>query len=380
MKKLLVILAATILVALPLTAQTTYTAIAGSTFFTAADATKTQTATAFIPNRSANGNLMVTTTGVTGSPSGCTLAMYSLGSNSSTAPAAAEQTPSITITTGTHAQVVAALSAADISTDQIKAVYACSTYPTAGTITISFAPLSTIATGALTISTPAQVQNYNSGSLTVTPSDGTNPIGALVNYGSTPTAVKALSTNTYITNTVAGNIAQVSGATQSATNPLFTSITDGTSALGTMVAYGSTPTAVKALSTNTYITNTPTVTVSTSGDPCLNPNIVKSSVVVNTSGGGTTQLVALNGAKLVYVCNLSAGISATTATLALEYGTGASCGTGTTALTGTIVPTAGMWLSLGWGGTVVTAPAGNALCIVNGGTGTQIGVLTYVQQ
>jgi hypothetical protein len=44
------------------------------------------------------------------------------------------------------------------------------------------------------------------------------------------------------------------------------------------------------------------------------------------------------------------------------------------------VPTAGLWLTLGWGGTVIATPASNALCIVNGGTGTQIGVLTYVQQ
>jgi hypothetical protein len=39
-----------------------------------------------------------------------------------------------------------------------------------------------------------------------------------------------------------------------------------------------------------------------------------------------------------------------------------------------------MWLTLGWGGTVASSAAGNALCVVNGGTGTQIGVLTYVQQ
>ena len=120
--------------------------------------------------------------------------------------------------------------------------------------------------------------------------------------------------------------------------------------------------------------------ISNVGDPCLNPNVAKSSVTVSTSGAGTTQLVALSGTKVVYVCNLGVGISATTATLALEYGTGASCGTGTTALTGTIVPTAGMWLMLGWGGTVASSAAGNALCVVNGGTGTQIGVLTYVQQ
>ena len=205
MKKLLVILAAVILVALPLTAQT-YISQAGSTFFVAADATKTQTATVAIPNKSANGNLLVTTTSITGSPSGCTFAMYSLGANSSTAPAAAEQTPSVTITTGTHTQVVAALSASDITTDQVKLVYACSTYPTAGTLTLSFAPLSNIATGALTITTPAQVTNYNSGSLTVT------PLATLPNPCENPsvaktTAVVAISTATTT------QIIPVSGAT-----------------------------------------------------------------------------------------------------------------------------------------------------------------------
>ena len=266
MKKLLVILAATILVALPLTAQyPTYVSQAGSTFFVGVAATATQTATIDIPSKSANGNLLVTTTGITGSPSGCTFAMYSLGANSSTAPAAAEQTPSVTITTGTHTQVVAALSASDITTDRIKLVYACSTYPTAGTITVSFSPSQT---------------------------------------------------------SVISNV----------------------------------------------------------GDPCLNPNVTKSSVTVSTSGAATTQLVALAAGKSVYVCSIAVGISATTATLALEYGTGSSCGTGTTALTGTIVPTAGMWLTLGWGGSITTAPSGNALCIVNGGTGTQIGLLTFVQQ
>ena len=170
--------------ALPLTAQVpsvVYTSISGATLFVMADATVTETSSVIpISNKSSEGNLMITTTGITGSPSGCTIALYSMSNVSTTAPAAAEQTPSVTITTGTHTQVVAALSASDISTDALKAVYACSTYPTAGYISVTFAPISTIATGALTITTPAQVQNYNSGSLTVTPSDGTNAIGALV--------------------------------------------------------------------------------------------------------------------------------------------------------------------------------------------------------
>ena len=397
MKKFLAILAALTFVALPLTAQTQYTAIAGSTFFVVADATLTHYAIVPIPNKSANGNLLITTTGITGSPSGCTLAMYSLGAVSgTTVPAAAEQTPSVTISTGTHTQVVAALSASDITTDQIKMVYYCSTYPTAGTISVSFAPLSTVSVGALTITTPAQVQNYNSGSLTVTPSDGTNAIGALVNYGSTPTAVKALSANAYVTNTVAGNITQVGGLTIGATHPLFAELTDGTAVLsathptfatltdgtnaaGVMATYGTSPGAVYAPGVNAYVTNTVTVSNLTTGDPCQNPQVAKSSVVINTSGAGTTQLVAVSGTKATYVCQVYFVASATTATALFEYGTSTNC-TGTTALTGTIVPAVGGIYTFGWGGTIFTAPASNGLCIVNGGTGTQIGFVTYVQQ
>ena len=206
MKKFLAILAALTFVALPFATAQTYVSQAGSTFFVGVDATKTETATIDIPSKSANGNLMVTSTGFTGSPSGCTFAMYSLGANSSTAPAAAEQTPSITFTTGTHTQVVAALSASDITTDRIKGTYACSTYPTAGTLTLSFAPLTNIATGALTITTPAQVQNYNSGSLTVT------PLSTLPNPCENPSVAKS-TVAVAISTATTTQIVAVSGAT-----------------------------------------------------------------------------------------------------------------------------------------------------------------------
>ena len=381
MKKFLVVLAALALVALPATAQTTYTALAGSTFFTAADATKIETATTAIPNRSANGYLLITTTGITGSPSGCTLAMYSLGMNTSVAPAAAEQTPSVTITTGTRSQTVAAVSASDIATDQIKMVYACSTYPTAGTLTVSFAPLSTVSVGALTITTPAQVSNYNSTNLNINKAAAAGTtLGALANYGTSPGAVAVESVNSYVTNTPAVNITQVGGSTQSATHPLFVTPTDGTNAIGALVNYGSTPTAVPALSANVYVTNS----VSQSGtqlDPCANPNVAKSSAAVNITSATTTQLVPVSATKTIYVCNLTASMMGTLPTLYLEYGTSTTC-VGTTALTGVFAPTSGSVLSLGWGGTVVTVAATNGLCIVTTGTGSPSfqGVLTYVQQ
>ena len=351
--------------------------MAGSTFFVAADATVTHTATIDIPNKSANGNLMVTTSAITGSPSGCALAMYSLGANSATAPASAEQTSTWTTTTGTHTQVVAAVSAADITTDRIKAVYTCSTYPTAGTITISFAPFANIATGAITITTPAQVIN-SSGTLLDTNHKQTAGValGSMANYGTSPGAVKVEGVNAYVTG---GNLTQIAGAAPSATNPLWTVLTDGTTAAGVFSAYGTSPGAVTVPAHNAYVTNTITVSNLTTGDPCLNPQVAKSSAVINTSGAGTTQLVAVSGTKVTYVCQVYFVASATTATALFEYGTSTDC-TGTHALTGVITPTAGGTYSMGYGGTIFSSTASNGLCIVNGGTGTQTGFISYVQQ
>ena len=326
MKKILATLAAVMLLPLALTAQATYVSQAGVTFFSGQPATATQTATVNIPNKSSEGNLQIVTTSITGSPSGCQLAMYSVSNANTKAPSSAAQTPTFSVSTGTNAQLVAATSASAVSTDAIKAVYTCATYPTAGAIAISFAPITTMAGSAVTITTPAQVENYNSGSLTVTPSDGTNAIGALVNYGSTPTAVKALSTNTYITNTVA-------------------------------------------------------TTQAVAGDPCLTPNVVKSTVAVNISGAaGTTQLVGVSGTTAVYACYFQANVVGTTPTVLFEYGTSTTC-VGTHALTGTIPVATTTSLTLGWGGTVLAAPASNGLCLVAGGTTPSIqGTLTYVQQ
>jgi len=115
------------------------------------------------------------------------------------------------------------------------------------------------------------------------------------------------------------------------------------------------------------------------GDPCANPNVAKSSVAISISSATTTQLVALSGTTHVYVCGFAFTLAGTTPTLAFEYGTGTTCGTGTTALTGAFSAAQSVYPP---GYTVMTAPSGNALCAVTTGTGTPLmeGVLTYVAQ
>jgi len=127
----------------------------------------------------------------------------------------------------------------------------------------------------------------------------------------------------------------------------------------------------------TFTANTPGT-----GDPCQNPSVAKSTVSVAVTSATTTRLVALVTGAQVYVCDLALTTVGTSASVQLEYGTGATCGTGTTALTGAMVPSATVGvIKLGFGGTVTTAPASQSLCLVSGATVTSVeGVLSYVQQ
>lgn len=127
-----------------------------------------------------------------------------------------------------------------------------------------------------------------------------------------------------------------------------------------------------------------------SADPCQSPLATKSSVPINVTTATTTQLVALTVGQTIYVCGMTLTIapSGTTAdTATFEYGTGATCGTGTTALTGALgagdlTTTTGLLpISFADPGATMTAPAGNALCIVSAGTTVNIqGIMQFVKQ
>lgn len=127
-----------------------------------------------------------------------------------------------------------------------------------------------------------------------------------------------------------------------------------------------------------------------STDPCQDLSQLKTSAVVNIASATTTQLVALSGSTVVYVCAYDIWATAgTNPSLQFEYGTGASCGTGTTTLTGAMA--SGVTVSTTAAGpdfktpsadvTLFKTPAGNALCAVSGGTGPNLqGYITFVQQ
>lgn len=70
------------------------------------------------------------------------------------------------------------------------------------------------------------------------------------NLNASVTFPSAQSVNNTQQGTASQNIAQVVGATPSATNPLWTEPTDGTNAMGAMANFGTAPSAVKSLNAN----------------------------------------------------------------------------------------------------------------------------------
>ncbi len=115
-------------------------------------------------------------------------------------------------------------------------------------------------------------------------------------------------------------------------------------------------------------------------DPCGSPSINKSSVPI-AAVAADTQLVALSGSTVIYVCGWNFTLTGTTPSYRFWSGTGSVCATSQDNLTGVFLPTAGTLQHAGNGGaTVLKANAGEALCIDVGGTPVADGVLTYVQQ
>jgi hypothetical protein len=275
MKKIIAsIIGALMALTLPLAASAqspTYTAQSGVTFWVQQAATATSvTGAVRLPTFSGAGTLTVIGAGITGSPSGCTIAL-AYQSNGGGAATSAVSTTSFTPASSTQTFTI---SPSVATGDNYIATYACSsTYPTAGTITASFSPA--------------------------------------------------------ITSTVASG----------------------------------------------------SVSIVTTGDPCRNPNVAKSTVAIAVTTAATTQLVAPSGTKAVYLCSLQANVVGTSPTLLVEYGTSTTC-VGTTALTGTIPVATGTYFSTGNDSAIAT-PASQGLCLVSGGTLTTTGVqgfATYVQQ
>lgn len=118
---------------------------------------------------------------------------------------------------------------------------------------------------------------------------------------------------------------------------------------------------------------------------------LKQTVSFNISSATTTSLIAPVTGLNIYVCSYDINQAGGTGTILFEYGTGATCGTGTTTLTGpyTANTSAGtttniahanvgftQWATATGGANV----ASQRLCALSTGTIVQSGYLTYVQE
>lgn len=103
------------------------------------------------------------------------------------------------------------------------------------------------------------------------------------------------------------------------------------------------------------------------------------TVAINISTATTTQIIALASSNKIYVTAWNV-IAGGTGNFTWEYGTGSSCGTGTTTLSGAYPLVANMGISAATGlGPVLVVPAGNALCAVTSANVQYSGYVTYTQ-
>lgn len=117
----------------------------------------------------------------------------------------------------------------------------------------------------------------------------------------------------------------------------------------------------------------------TTGSNCVPGVQAAASAAISVAASTTTQIVALATGKWIFVTSFDF-MSAGTLNATLVYGTGSSCGTGTTSLTGAYPLIAQAGIAKGNGtGIVLVIPAGNALCITTSGASQVSGSVSYAQ-
>jgi hypothetical protein len=113
-------------------------------------------------------------------------------------------------------------------------------------------------------------------------------------------------------------------------------------------------------------------TIEVAPDPCL--TAVKVQVPI-PSGTGTTQIAAPVTGQQVFVCGVYV-VGAATMTVQVNQGTGATCGTGTTTLTGVMTPATGSAVQVVDAGPAILS---NGVCVVIA-TAAGAGWATIVQR
>lgn len=277
------------------------------------------------PIFSQSATLQLTFAGITGSPASCTLQFRGVDSQGNVLNNGG--TVSISPANGTSSQTFTA--AATLQTAaQVSAVYACGTYPTAGTLTLDFTPIPNV-----------NVTN------TVTTTATNLPATVDTNSGT-----KSASTIRVVLATDQPQL----------TNKLLVT-PDANSAVNVAQVGGSTVVA----------------------DPCQ--QLARSSANINLTAGG--RIIVGASSKQTYICSMEL-ITATAQNIALVEGTGTTCATSVTGMAGGSTAATG-WNFGANGGFVKgtgnnwvfkTATAADDVCLLLSSTGQTSGSVQYVQQ
>lgn len=126
-------------------------------------------------------------------------------------------------------------------------------------------------------------------------------------------------------------------------------------------------------------------TLAQSNNACANPDLIQSTAVAITSAVSTRVVLSTDTEKKIVICGLNLTLvgAATANTVVVQYGTGATCGTGTTVLSGgftastvvgssTVIPI-GPYVSK-------SVPAANSLCLLTTTADAVKGIVSYVVQ
>lgn len=221
-----------------------------------------------------------------------------------------------------------------------------------------------------TVPVSGTIAATQSGTWTVQPGNtaNTTPWLATISQGGNAAVVSAAGA-------LAGNLAQIAGNT----------ILAGNGATGTgspRVTLSNDSSAIAGWGLGTVAAAAPSgaqMAGVRSGANMVQLTQANASAAISVSTATTTQLVALSASAVIHVTSFDV-IAGGSGNITFVYGTGSSCGTGTTSLTGAYPLTAQAGIAKGNGlGPVLVVPAGNALCVTTSAAVQMSGSVSYTQ-
>lgn len=116
------------------------------------------------------------------------------------------------------------------------------------------------------------------------------------------------------------------------------------------------------------------------GNPCQGTEGTLKSVSGQTSGTVLAQIIPAVSGSQIFICSLNVqGVSGTTPTFSLSYGTGSNCATGSTSIVSAFSTPANTLLNFST--PIARVPVSQALCYLDGGTTpVQNYLITYIQK